>query len=333
MSSELTIDNKEVFKLDKEVLSFKLDIDNLSEQEPIKSSLESKNEIKITNLTEDYLAFRIKTTKKLYYCVQPTYCIIPPKEIKSVMITFYLKEGEIPKLNGHKFKFEGFIILESEKDKDAKDLFNEYTQKGTPVTGNSHKTFVHFSNNNNDQNENSSDNKHENNFLKVPNSNISHVRSGSDLSEYLDTEEKNEIKDENEKSENKGLLIEQIQSNEEKRTTLSDIISTGKNDIIQEEKKEEEIKNVIEEIKEKKDDIINNNVTIGEKINSEETPNKTDNLDKIKKLVEQTEKNYFEEKNNIIKNNVFDNDVINTSDILTFVALFIAMILGYYLVK
>lgn len=329
MSSELIIDNsKEVFKLDKEIISFNLNTENLSEEEPIKSSLNSKNEIKITNLTEDYLAFRTKTTKKLYYCVQPTYCIIPPKEIKSISITFYLKEGEIPKLHGHKFKFEGFIISESEKDKEAKDLFNEYTLKNSPVVGNSHKTFVHFSTNKED--ENTSDNKNKNNLLNVPDSKLSHVRSGSDLSEYLDTDDKNEKKDENE---NRGLLIEQIQSNEEKKITLSDMINPGKIDIKEDDKKEEIKNDIKEEIKEKKDDIINNNVKIEEKIVSEETPKKVDNLNKNEKVDENREKTYFEEKINTVKNNVFGNDANNTSDILTFVALFIAMFLGYYLVK
>ena len=329
MSSELIIDNsKEVFKLDKEVISFNLNTENISEEEPIKSSLSSENEIKITNLTEDYLAFRTKTTKKLYYCVQPTYCIIPPKEIKSISIKFYLKEGEIPKLHGHKFKFEGFIISESEKDKEAKDLFNEYTLKNSPVVGNSHKTFVHFSTNKED--ENTSDNKNKNNLLNVPDSKLSHVRSGSDLSEYLDTDDKNERKDENE---NKGLLIEQIQSNEEKKITLSDMINPGKIDIKEDDKKEEIKNDIKEEIKEKKDDIINNNVKIEEKIVSEETPKKVDNLNKNEKVDENREKTYFEEKINTVKNNVFGNDTNNTSDILTFVALFIAMFLGYYLVK
>ena len=329
MSSELIIDNsKEVFKLDKEVISFNLNIENLSEQEPIKSSLSSENEIKITNLTEDYLAFRTKTTKKLYYSVQPTYCIIPPKEIKSILITFFLKEGEIPKFHGHKFKFEGFIISENEKDKEPKDLFNEYTLKCLPVIGNSHKTFVHFSNNN----ENASDDKNKNNFLKIPDTKISHSRSGSDLSEYLDVDDKNEKKDENENSGSRGLLMEQIQSNEEKKITLSDMIGSGKIDIIEDEKKEDIKNDIKEEIKEKNDDIINNNVKIEKETNSEEILNKIDNLNRNEKSDEKKEKNYCEERINVVKNNVFDNDVNNVSDILTFVALFIAMILGYYLV-
>ena len=330
MSSELILDNsKEVFKLDKDVISFNLKTENLSEQKPIKSSLSSENEIKITNLTEDYLAFRTKATKKLYYSIHPTYFILPPKDIKSLIIRFYLKEGEIPKLNGHKFKFEGFIISESEKNKEPKDLFNEYTIKGTPVVGNSHKTFVHFSNNNESQNENSSDDKNKNNLLKIPDTNISHVRSGSDLSEYLEVDDKN---DENENNENKVLLVEQIQSNEEKKITLSDMIDSGKMDIKEDEKKEE-IKNEIKEeikneINEKKDDIINNNI-INEEING-----KIENLNRDEIVDKKREKISLEEKNNVIKNNAFDNDVNNnSSDILTFVALFIAMVFGYYLVK
>lgn len=326
MMPELKFDNtKEVFKLDKEILSFKLDINNLSELEPIKQPITSETEIKITNLTDDYLIFRTKTTKKLYYRVQPTFCTLSPKEIKNIKIIFNLKEGEKPKFNGHKFRFEGFVIQENEKDIEPKILFHEYTQKGATVVGNSQKTFVQFS----DSDENTIGNKKikhtkSGKHLELPT--FSHARSSSDVSEYVETEEN--IENENEKeNENKGLLLDKIKLKDDQEVTLSEII-TGENkietsienkDIAKDEIKEEEKKNIIEESNglnniEKKEQIEelkkenirpNENTCIYEKIEPE------------KKTM-----NY----NNIENNN-------NISDIKTYLALFILMIIGYYLVK
>ena len=217
-SPDLVFDNsKEVFHLDKEVISFNLNIENISEEEPLKSELKSETELKITNLSDNYIVFRTKTTKKLYYSVTPTYCIIPPKEIQNIKISLWIKEGEIPKLHGHKFKFEAFSIDENEKDKEPKELISEYIQKGTPVTGNSQKTFVQFN-----EGENSSEKKEKNEkLLSLPK--ISHIRSGSNLSDYQEIEEKKENE-----SESKPLLSEQIKSNEEQKPSISEMITGGK---------------------------------------------------------------------------------------------------------
>ena len=325
MSSEIVLDNsKELFELDKEIISFKLSKENLSEQEPIKSSITSENEIKVTNLTKDYLAFRTKTTKRLYYNVSPVYCIISPNMLQDIKITFILKEGEVPKLHGHKFKFEGFKIQENEKDKNPKDLFNEYAQKGESVVGYSQKTFVQFF----DSNENEINNspniklKKKGNLLKLPEL---HIRNESDISDYNDIEDKNE--NENEK---KGLLIEQIQSKEEQQPLISDIISGGKIENINEEKN-------VEKVEEKKineeNNIINNNI-IGKEQDS--CLNKINNITKDENMEKKglLNENNFEK--NMIKNrgnNIYDKNGSNASDTLIIISLFILMLIGYYLVK
>ena len=238
-SPDLVFDNsKEVFHLDKEAISFNLNIENISEEEPLKSELKSETELKITNLSDNYIVFRTKTTKKLYYSVTPTYCIIPPKEIKNIKISLWIKEGEIPKLHGHKFKFEAFSIDENEKDKEPKELISEYIQKGTPVTGNSQKTFVQFN-----EGENSSEKKEKNEkLLSLPK--ISHIRSGSNLSDYQEIEEKKENE-----SESKPLLSEQIKSNEEQKPSISEMITGEKIESgeIKNEVKEENINTKKEE--------------------------------------------------------------------------------------
>ena len=303
MSSELNLnDLKEVFKLDKEVISFNLDLENISEKEPSKTSINIENEIKVTNLTEDYLAFRVKATKKTYYSVQPTYCIIPPKEFKTIEIKFFLKEGGIPKLHGHKFKFEGFIIQENEKEKDAKNLFNEYIQKGAQVVGNCQKTFVQFSNNDEIENKNSS--KIKRNLLDLPKTQLMHLQSSSDLSEYADIDEIYEFKDEN-----KGLLKDQIQSHEDQKPTLNDIISEEKSKNIMEEKKEEKTGETSDNLEKKVQELHNENLNKNE-------------------IISKKEKKYLGEIFNKL-----GNGSSQSSDALTFIALFIAMLLGYYLVK
>lgn len=336
MSSELILDNsKEIFELDKEILSFKLNKEDLPKEKPTKSTITSNNKIKITNLTEDYLAFRTKTTKRLYYVVNPTYCIIPPKELKEINIQFILKEGEIPKLSGHKFKFEGFVIQENEKDKEPKHLFIEYSQKGQPVVGNSQKTFVQFF----DNNENEIKYKKSGNLLQLPES---HIRTGSDLSEY------HEIDNEKNENEKVPFQMEQTQSTEEHKPILSDIISGNKIENNNEEKKLKEKKEEMNEIKneiqtelkdiikdEKKDGLQNkeNNIKQQDMKNKYKDNNRDENMQlPIKSLLnEKTVKNYSEIKDK--KYNINDKYRNNVSDNLVIISLIIAMLIGYYLVK
>lgn len=151
MSKDLIMDvSKEVFTVDKDKLCFRVNSSNLSKLSS-HSSINSGNlqpiseeEVHLKNLTSDYLVFRTKTTKKELYAVNPTYCIIPPKGNQVLSFIFYNKQGEKPDPKHHKFKFQGFIIPESQKDKDAKDLIKEYIEKGEKVVGNEKKCGVKF---------------------------------------------------------------------------------------------------------------------------------------------------------------------------------------------
>ena len=295
MSSELNLDDtKELFTIDKEFLSFKLDVDNLFDDEPLKLPIVSETQIKVSNITDNFLAFRTKTTKALYYTVNPTYCIIAPKEIKIISISFLVKGGEKLQLRGHKFKFEAFIIQENEKDKEPKNLYNEYIQKEIPVIGCSEKTLVQFSDNNENIKKISTKNVLS---FNSNNKKISHTRIGSDF-EYAVTEEKKE----NNNNSN-PLLANKIQSNEDKKTTLSDMISETKKTEI----KEKPIKN-------------DKNNEISEK--------KEDDNKKIKKKEQSKAENKcaHENKESLEINN---NKISNMSIIM---ALFMAMIIGYLLV-
>ena len=310
MSSELNIDDtKELFTIDKEFLSFKLDVDNLFDDEPLKMSIVSETQIKVSNITDNFLAFRTKTTKALYYTVNPTYCIIAPKEIKIISISFLVKGGEKLQLRGHKFKLQAFIIQENEKDKEPKNLYNEYIQKGIPVIGCSEKTLVQFSDNNENIKKISTKN-----VLSFNNNNkkIGHARIGSDF-EYVVTEEKKE----NNNNPN-PLLANKIQSNEDKKTTLSDmIIETKKTEI-----KEEQIKN-------------DKNNEISEKKEVENIEKSEKNDEKILNLNISNEKKEQSMAENKCANENKESLEINNnkiSDMSIIIALFMAMIIGFLLV-
>ena len=147
MSHELKMNtSKELFKIDKDILTFIIDKSYYTSQkisQPHKIMV-SQEDLSVINLTPNYLALRIKTTKKENYSVNPMYFIISPNGTQEVNFKLYLKSGQKPDAKGHKFKFEGFIIQESQKNEDVKFLFNDYIDKGIEVIGNVQKRNVIF---------------------------------------------------------------------------------------------------------------------------------------------------------------------------------------------
>ena len=111
---------RELFSIDVDVLSFKIYLDN--------NNYCSESSCVITNLTDDYIAFRTKTTKKEDYAVRPTHAILMPKA--STKIVFNKHSVDLDP-TGHKFKFEAIVIAQSDKDKDIKSLFDEARTKST----------------------------------------------------------------------------------------------------------------------------------------------------------------------------------------------------------
>ena len=134
--------SKEIFKLDKEIVDFNIDLSKFEESSsPVALS---ETQISITNLTDNYLAFRTKTTKKTLYAVNPNSCIISPNEVKTLNIILYSVPGEKIETKKHRFLFEGFVINENEKDKAVKDLFVEYQNRGNKIIGNIQKRSVKY---------------------------------------------------------------------------------------------------------------------------------------------------------------------------------------------
>lgn len=238
MSDELKMDtSKEVFQLNKDILSFKINpkiYNNLISNSLYSNQLQpiSEEDIIVTNLTQNYLAFRTKTTKKENYSVNPIYCVISPNENKNINIVFYTKSGDKINSKGHKFRFEAFIIPESQKNEDVKDLFKKYIKNGSKVVGNIQKRHVEFY-----------EPKDDTNILRGINRNLLSESTTSIVSNYTIAEAKNQ----------NALLEEKIQKKEGMNKKLSDIIEDKNSGILILDKNKEEFENLKQEYNELKD--------------------------------------------------------------------------------
>ena len=253
MPKDLVMDeSKEVFKLDKDVLSFRINYSNLSKLSSLSSSSSkqlqplSEEQILITNLTSEYLAFRTKTTKKELYIVNPTFCIISPNSTQVLNFKFHNKPGEKLDPKNHKFKFQGFIIPESKKDLDVKELIKEYTQNGEKVVGNEKKCCVKFL----EENDNS-----------ILSGSINNLTS-SNISNYTVANDQNQG----------SLLKDKIENKEEENLRLSDIIqnkSGGRFGMDNNKEKLEMLKREHNQLKEQVENLKRNEELLNKRIDNE----------------------------------------------------------------
>ena len=133
--SEMNISqNSTLFILSPENLIFHLDTDDISELSSNTTKISKETEIKIINNTTDFIAIKIKTTKRSNYIMSPaSIFVLTPKEEKNINIRFVRNEGEKLKLKNYKVLFEGIIIKEEEKDLNIKDLFDKYTKNDNKI--------------------------------------------------------------------------------------------------------------------------------------------------------------------------------------------------------
>ena len=141
--SELLIDSSSdiIFTIDKPMISFhinpKSNKENLTHSQMIHYSPISECIIKITNLISKPIALRVRTTKKNYYAVNPTYCIILPNSNKLINFLLYLKESYANiDFSTHKFRFEGIVIDEEKINCEPKKIFEEIINSRIKVKGN-----------------------------------------------------------------------------------------------------------------------------------------------------------------------------------------------------
>jgi len=241
--SELNIidSSKNLFSIDKKVIVFEITNEkkntlsniniNISNTSSHYALYISHTSIIVTNLTSEYLSLRTKTTKKKNYNVYPSYCILSPNSEKKIDFKYFINEGEKISNSGHKFKFEGFIISNEEKDIDSKILFNKYISQKIPVKASLIKASVEFiekENNTeiNDININNSKNNIIDNSITIKNdiinndtnnninnnSNIILFNANNNINNIIDiTEEK--IKEDNENNNEKENIIDTKENN------------------------------------------------------------------------------------------------------------------------
>lgn len=141
-----------LFSIDKPILVFQINKNDINiNNNNHNISISSTNPINlgqtsliVNNLSSEYLSFRTKSTKKKYYSVYPSYCVIFPNQKIKIDFRYFIKEGEKISNEGHKFRFEAFVIPPEEKDKDPKLLFSTYISQKTPVKATIIKSGVKF---------------------------------------------------------------------------------------------------------------------------------------------------------------------------------------------
>ena len=149
MSSQLMIEQVEnLYQIEDDNIKFKINrnyINNLLSSNLFQNvNLISSSQIVVKNLSKEYVSVRAKTTKKQNYTVEPSYWILNPSETKIINIYYYINKVEEINEKGNKFKFEGFVIKENEKDKNIKNIFADYIKSGTKVRGQVVKKNVKF---------------------------------------------------------------------------------------------------------------------------------------------------------------------------------------------
>ena len=142
--------NQPLFNISPNKLSFSLDTDNILLLSQGTEKISKEIEIKINNLSSEFIIIKIKTTKKNNYIMTPSSFVLSPKEENIIKIRFKRDEGEKLELKSHKIQFEGCIISQEDKDLNVDDLYKKYIKNGNKDVNNIiAKTYFFDKNGNN----------------------------------------------------------------------------------------------------------------------------------------------------------------------------------------
>ena len=149
--SEIESNQKQsLFNITPNKLSFSLDTDNILLLSQGTEKISKEIEIKINNLSSEFIIIKIKTTKKNNYIMTPSSFVLSPKEENIIKIRFKRDEGEKLELKSHKIQFEGCIISQEDKDLNVDDLYKKYIKNGNKDVNNIiAKTYFFDKNGNN----------------------------------------------------------------------------------------------------------------------------------------------------------------------------------------
>ncbi|CAL5069099.1 unnamed protein product [Urochloa decumbens] len=110
-----------------------LGIEPLELQFPFELKKQISCSMQLTNRTDDYIGFKVKTTSPKKYCVRPNSGIVPPRSTSDVIVTMQAqKEEPLDMQCKDKFLVQSVIVAEGTLPKDITgDLFTK--QSGNVV--------------------------------------------------------------------------------------------------------------------------------------------------------------------------------------------------------
>uniref|UniRef100_A0A453CFE5 MSP domain-containing protein n=2 Tax=Aegilops tauschii subsp. strangulata TaxID=200361 RepID=A0A453CFE5_AEGTS len=84
--------------------------------------------MELTNRTDDYLAFKVKTTSPKKYCVRPNSGIVPPRSTSSVVVTMQALKQAPPDMQcKDKFLVQSAVVTEGTAVKDITGEMVQFT--------------------------------------------------------------------------------------------------------------------------------------------------------------------------------------------------------------
>jgi hypothetical protein len=196
-----------IFSIDKKRIDFRINNKNSinrSSSSISQNRITSESILTIKNLTSNYLAMRIRSTKKDFYSVIPTYSIIEPNSSRKINFQLIVKESLISTLNSaeHKFKFEG-VELEEYNFEEPKKIFDEISKNNLKYNIYSVKKIAEFIDLNNNINQNNSSSK-----LSIDKNSTFQSNLNSNIQNNTNIKQSKNIENEDENEELERLKVE-----------------------------------------------------------------------------------------------------------------------------
>ena len=196
-----------IFSIDKKRIDFRINNKNSTNRSSSSISqnrITSESILTIKNLTSNYLAMRIRSTKKDFYSVIPTYSIIEPNSSRKINFQLIVKESLLSTLNSaeHKFKFEG-VELEEYNFEEPKKIFDEISKNNLKYNIYSVKKIAEFIDLNNNINQNNSSSK-----LSIDKNSTFQSNLNSNIQNNTNIKQSKNIENEDENEELERLKVE-----------------------------------------------------------------------------------------------------------------------------
>ena len=197
-----------IFSIDKKRIDFRINNKNSinrSSSSISQNRITSESILTIKNLTSNYLAMRIRSTKKDFYSVIPTYSIIEPNSSRKINFQLIVKESLLSTLNSaeHKFKFEG-VELEEYNFEEPKKIFDEISKNNLKYNIYSVKKIAEFI----DLNNNINQNNYTSSKLSIDKNSTFQSNLNSNIQNNTNIKQSKNIENEDENEELERLKVE-----------------------------------------------------------------------------------------------------------------------------